>query len=338
VHRTPSDSQMILNINFHSCSLWKCEDEKVRTRTSQWIVFCWYKCHNKKKVCAFTRDVKGNWAEPDWVECPEWSLKCKSFQWRCATACNTRACNTRHHVERVQSIHWNDEYVCVCWFLRSQKYFARCRDNTSTTRAIPSANNQRKFALLTQLSNTHAHTVGTNDNGCRDARFWVQTTQLLPLELVPAAGTADTESELKYRLLPRYPSPFLSPLQLESSRLFPSSCSMVFRIFDVALPLSYHATWTAHFRTRFAWVLVWIARYYATVTSAGDLTSHCWFSILSLFLSSCVRLWQSPALSHARLHHLHLDPKRTLWRRCAGWDLSINVDTWKVVCWVDEFN
>jgi hypothetical protein len=60
-------------------------------------------------------------------------------------------------------------YVCAD-FLRSQKYFARCRDNTSTTRAIPSANNQCKFALLTQ-SNTHAHTVGTNDDGCGEARF-----------------------------------------------------------------------------------------------------------------------------------------------------------------------
>ena len=89
-----------------------------------------------------------------------------------------------------------------------------------TTRAIPSANNQCKFALLTQLS-THAHTVGTNDNGCGDARFGVQTTQLLLLE-VPAAGTADTESGLKYRLSPRHPSPLLSPLQLESSPLFSS--------------------------------------------------------------------------------------------------------------------
>jgi hypothetical protein len=108
-----------------------------------------------------------------------------------------------------------------------------------------------KFALLTQLS-THAHTVGTNDNGCGDARFCVQTTQLLLLVLVPAAGTADTESGLKYRLSPRHPSPLLSPLQLESSPLFPTSCSMVFRILDIVLPLSYHATWMAHSRTRFA--------------------------------------------------------------------------------------
>ena len=120
-----------------------------------------------------------------------------------------------------------------------------------TTRAIPSANNQCKFALLTQLS-THAHTVGTNDNACGDARFCEQTTQLLLLVSVPAAGTADTESGLKYRLSPRHPSPLLSPLQLESSPLFPTSCSMVFRILDIVLPLSYHATWMAHSRTRFA--------------------------------------------------------------------------------------
>ena len=77
-------------------------------------------------------------------------------------------------------------------------------------------------------------------------------TQLLLLVSVPAAGTADTESGLNYRLSPRHPSPLLSPLQLESSPLFPSSCSMVFRILDIALPLSYHATWMAHSRTRFA--------------------------------------------------------------------------------------
>ena len=166
---------------------------------------------------------------------PELLLEKFPVTLRYSVATQERATQDTTLRECNQFIEMMSMYVCA-GFLRSQKYFARCRDNTSTTRAIPSANNQCKFALLTQ---THIPTPSST------------TTQLLPLE-VPAAGTSDTESGLKYRLSPRHPSPLLSPLQLESSPLFPSSCSMVFRILDIALPLSYHATWMAHSRTRFA--------------------------------------------------------------------------------------
>jgi hypothetical protein len=200
----------------------------------------------QEKVCVFTRDVKGNWSEPDWVECPEWSLNYywKSFQWRCATAWQHKS--VQHKTPRwesaINSLKW---WVCMCVLV-----FSALRNTLRVVEIIPLQ--LGRFPLQTISVNSHFSHRHTYPHRR------VQTTQLLPLE-VPAAGTSDTESGLKYRLSPRHPSPLLSPLQLESSPLFPSSCSMVFRILDIALPLSYHATWMAHSRTRFAWFLIRLA-------------------------------------------------------------------------------
>ena len=138
-------------------------------------------------------------------------------------------------------------YVCA-GFLRSQKL--------RVVEIIPLQ--LGRFPLQTISVNSHISHKHTCPHR-RDKRQWMWGRQVLSTNdtvIIIGISTCSRYSRyrkgLKYRLSPRHPSPLLSPLQLESSPLFPTSCSMVFRILDIVLPLSYHATWMAHSRTRFA--------------------------------------------------------------------------------------